>query len=121
MPSGLHLPNLVLPPGTHRGLGKKGDRARPAEPGIVIPDLRRRAEPSRSCSIPTSLIAPTPLPGAQRRGSRTGRSRSPKGADAVTLNMPRLVRDNVASRGPASAAKLSPGQPRRARPARSPA
>ncbi len=113
VPSGLHLPNLVVPPGTRRGVGKKGDRARPAEPGIVIPDLRRRAEPPAATpilSIPTSLIAPTPLPGAQRRGSRTGQYPVPPGADAITLNMPRLVRNDVAAaRASAPAAKLSPG------------
>ncbi|MBA3550396.1 MAG: hypothetical protein H0T76_28305, partial [Nannocystis sp.] len=116
-PGGLHLPNLVAPPG-RRGLGKKGDRARPSESGLVMPDLRRASDPATTAmpvlSIPTSLIAPTPLPGAQRRGSRTGLYPVPPRADEITLNMPRLVRDDVAdvaaaAQPPAPATDLSSG------------
>jgi hypothetical protein len=111
-PPGLHLPNLVAPPG-RRGLGKKGDRARHGETGLVMPDLRRPGAANAATpvlSIPTSLIAPTPLPGAQRRGSRTGLYPVPPRADEITLNMPRLVRDDVAAARPAaSATDLSSG------------
>jgi len=112
----LHLPNLVAPPG-RRGLGKKGDRARHGDLGLVMPDLRRpstsptaptSSTPTPILSIPTSLIAPTPLPGAARRGSRTGLYPVPPRADEITLNMPRLVRGDVA-RPSAPAADLSSG------------
>ena len=108
-PGGLHLPNLVAPPGSRRGLGKRGDRARPSEPGMVMPDLRRASDATPVLSIPTSLIAPTPLPGAQRRGSRTGLNPVPPSADEVTLNMPLLVRKDAAAPAPEPAEDLSPG------------
>jgi len=113
-PSGLHLPNLVAPPGARRGLGKRGDRARPSDPGLVMPNLRRPAASASAAapptlSMPTSLIAPTPLPGAQRRGSRTGQYPVPPRADEITLNMPRLVRSDAGAAPPAPATDLSPG------------
>ena len=98
----LHVPNLVAP-GARRTLGKKGERARSNE-GMVMPtDLRRPGAPSNTpttLSIPTSLIAPAPLPGAKRRGSKTGLHPVPPRADEITLNMPRLVRSETAGQEP---------------------
>jgi HEAT repeat protein len=45
--------------------------------------------------MPASLIAPAPLPGAKRRGSKTGLHPIPPSADEITLNMPRLVRSEA--------------------------
>ncbi len=95
----LHVPNLVAPTAVRRAPGKKGERVRSAEAGLVMPDLRRPGSPSpasassTTLSIPVSLIAPTPLPGARRRGSKTGQNPVVPGADEITLNMPRLVRN----------------------------
>ncbi|MBK7825999.1 DUF2949 domain-containing protein [Nannocystis sp.] len=107
----LHVPNLVAPPGARRIAGKKGERARIGnEPGHVVPtDLRRPDAPTNpptTLSIPTSLIAPAPLPGAKRRGSKTGLHPVPPRADEITLNMPRLVRSEARSSEPAG---LTPG------------
>jgi len=95
----LHVPNLVAPAAVRRPVGKKGERVRSSEAGLVMPDLRRPGSPSpasaagTTLSIPASLIAPTPLPGARRRGSKIGQNPVVPGADEITLNMPRLVRN----------------------------
>jgi hypothetical protein len=99
----LHVPNLVAPPGARRAVGKKGERLRLGDAALVMPDLRRPGAPASTdgasesaatLSIPASLIAPTPLPGARRRGSKTGQNPVVPGADQITLNMPRLVRED---------------------------
>jgi hypothetical protein len=101
-PAVLHMPNLVAP-GARRAAGKRGDRTRPRPEAVVV--IR---ETPTGLSIPASLIAPAPLPGAKRRGSKNPEHPTPPDADAITLNMPRLVKAPTVLPEPAEPAEPAP-------------